>query len=165
MNRQDFYIRTIRRCCPQLEVETVRLERSGQYNDAMVVNEALVFRFAKTNGGGKSLQRETTVLRAVQRFITLNVPGSTFFDETPDSGGAAFMGYELTPGCPLSVVELNGITDDGVMDRLAGQLALFLRESYQVPKKSISTDFSPRMIPGSTGRRCMTKSRANSSSI
>ena len=47
MDRTSNYIQQIKKQAPDLQIETVSLNQQGQYNDILIVNSELIFRFAK----------------------------------------------------------------------------------------------------------------------
>ena len=45
MNKQKLYLQNIRRACPDLHISSVASNDQGQYNDVLIVNAELIFRF------------------------------------------------------------------------------------------------------------------------
>ena len=88
----EICLREIRRCCPDLVVETVQLG-GGEFNDVLVVNKTLIFRFPRSVDGVKRLQVELAALGAIQGHVSLRVPDPTFVGENMQTPGRAFLGY------------------------------------------------------------------------
>jgi aminoglycoside 2''-phosphotransferase len=90
-----------------------------------VVNEDLVFRFAKDENGQRMLQAETQILDRIRPHLTLAVPEP--FYSSHDA-----MAYRLLPGQTLSRQVLTKLNET-TQQRVADQLAEFLRELHGVP--------------------------------
>jgi aminoglycoside 2''-phosphotransferase len=133
MNQTQTYAQTIQRAYPDLAVETTSLNRDGQYNDVLVVNEALIFRFAKVPAALQTLRRETTILRSIRQHITLDIPNPVYCNLETTAIGEAFVGYPMIAGEPLWYDLFRTLDDPEVLDRIACQLATFLRELHAIP--------------------------------
>ena len=57
------YKERIREIAPQIVFESVRLNQDGLLNDIVIVNDELIFRFAKRDFYFKNLQDEAAILR------------------------------------------------------------------------------------------------------
>ena len=57
MDFELVYVQRIREIYPDLSIETIRLNQQGQYNDVIIINNAIVFRFAKYPAAIKTLQQ------------------------------------------------------------------------------------------------------------
>ena len=127
------HARRIREVYPDLVIATVRPIEAGQYNDVLLVDGELIFRFPRFAEGVRTLATETAILRGLRGAITLPIPDPIY--RSLDSGivGQAFTGYRLIPGEPLWLDTFRAIDDEATLDRLAGQLATFLRELHGVP--------------------------------
>lgn len=109
----------------------IRLTR-GQFNDVLIVDDALVFRFPRTAAAASMLQTEVDLLRALQGRLPLPIPNPEIvhLGSGPSEGG--FAGYPFLPGEPL--------TRETVLARscaeaaqIAGQIADFLRTLHAIP--------------------------------
>jgi aminoglycoside 2''-phosphotransferase len=120
----------IRAAFPALRLSSVRLDPDGLVNTVVIVNEEWVCRFAKDERGLQALAHEAQVLDLVRRHVALAVPA--FEHQEPD-----FVAYRLIQGRPLyrhDLVELN----DRQQDRLAEQLATFLRQLHAIPQAELA---------------------------
>lgn len=132
----------VRESYPELEIAGLRLiEGDGQYNELLVVNESLIFRFPRYAPGVKTLQREIAFLGRIQGRTTLPVPDPEYLSHNGATPGRAFMGYRMIPGEPLWRERLQAIEDEETLQRLADQLALFLKELHSIPVGDAVADF------------------------
>jgi aminoglycoside 2''-phosphotransferase len=116
---------------PALSVATVRRLGEGQNNDVLVVNGALIFRFPRYAQGIAALEREVTILRALQGRLPLAIPTPRYVALTPRLVGRVFMGYPLLPGAPLEPTVLAHL-DEAEVATLARGLGDFLRHLHQI---------------------------------
>ena len=126
------YAKHIHDVYPEVVVLTVRLIDQGQNNDIIVVNENLIFRFPRYEGGITPLQREVGLLRALQDRVPVAIPNPTYTSFTPRIVGRVFMGYRLIDGVPLQRETLATLDHTGARALIA-QLADFLRCLHHVP--------------------------------
>jgi aminoglycoside 2''-phosphotransferase len=133
MKQLQAYTQSIHRAYPNLAIDTACLNREGQYNDVLVVNEALIFRFAKYPAALQTLRREVAILRSIREHITLRIPEPIYHTLETPSIGKAFVGYPMIPGKPLWRELFQTIDDPAVLERIACQLATFLRELHAIP--------------------------------
>ncbi len=131
MSKLD-YVQKIQKYYPSLTIDSAKFNQDGQYNDVLIVNESLVFRFAKVQAAIKTLGREVLVLRNLQDHISLRIPNPTYVNIEPEIIGDVFVGYEIIPGEPLWRDQFAQITSADVRKRLAIQLASFLQQLYQI---------------------------------
>lgn len=140
MDKQAIYLQRIHRSYPNLEVKTARLTEGGDFNDILIVNETLIFRFPRSVEGIERIEIEMAVLQAIQGRITLQVPNPTFASEVTRTVGEVFMGYEMIPGEQLQH-HLETIAHNSyVRQKLADQLVTFLRELHGVPVNALGLD-------------------------
>ncbi|MBV7340051.1 phosphotransferase [Chloroflexi bacterium TSY] len=133
----DQYVIEIQKGYPELAIENAYLNEDGQYNDVVVVNDALIFRFAKFPESVKTLQRETTILLSIQNYISLDIPNPIYQNlegRTPDQ---TFVGYPMISGTPLWHEYYQEIRDESVLDTMADQLATFLKELHSIPVQGV----------------------------
>ena len=133
MNGEQAYAQTIQRVYPDLEVKTAYLNREGQYNDVLVVNGALIFRFAKVPAALQTLRRETAILGSIREHITLEIPNPVYHNLQTSTIGEAFVGYPMIAGKPLWRDLFQTIDDPEVLETVSCQLATFLRELHAIP--------------------------------
>jgi len=132
----EIYERRIREICPQLTLKSVSLNKEGLLNDVVIVNDELVFRFAKREFGYKDPQEEANVLHFLKKYITLPVPNP--FYQSADA-----LAYPLIPGVTLRrdvLMRLSEVDQQAIAD----QLAQFFKELHSVPVNE-ATDFKVLM--------------------
>lgn len=127
------YLRSIHQAYPDLPIVSARFNEEGQNNAVLILNEEFIFRFPRYPVNLKELEIELAVLTGIRDRITLNIPKPLFTRLDAPAGGQAFMGYRLIPGTHLWRETLAAIQDTQVLDRLADQLAGFLKELHSVP--------------------------------
>jgi aminoglycoside 2''-phosphotransferase len=125
MKELDDYAKRILEICPDLTVKSLRLNSDGLLNDVVIVNDELVFRFAKRDFGYKDPQEEANLLHFLNKYITLSIPSP--FYQGPDT-----LAYRLIPGSTLRRDILLRLPEDD-QQTVADQLAQFLKELHGVP--------------------------------
>lgn len=103
---------------PDLVIEHFEVNHEGLVNDVVIVNQRLVFRFAKNANAAAILDTEMKILDLVRPRIGLSVP-------TPLYRSADTVVYPLLTGKPLLRAMLTGMTAE-TQKRLAQQLGSFL---------------------------------------
>lgn len=141
MEKIQGYVEQIRKSFPELGIKSAEINQDGQYNDVLVINESLIFRFAKVQDAIRTLRREVTVLGHLQARISLPIPNPAYVNLDSKIIGEVFVGYPMIPGTPLWRKNFQKITRSDVKQRMALQLAAFLRELHQVPIHEISLEF------------------------
>lgn len=130
MEPQQPYLQRIRDRFPQLPLSSVRAIHDGLVNEVLIVNEALVFRFPKNDHWAKTLlANEIKVVNLLHHYVELPIP--TFEQATAD-----LVVYKLLPGRPLQRHDILGL-DEAEQERLAEQLATFLRQMHHVPLAAV----------------------------
>lgn len=137
MDKEQIYVQRIREIYPDLSIETISLNQQGQYNDVIIINNALVFRFAKYPAAIKTLQQETVILRGIQDYITLNIPNPIYHHLEAQTVGEVFVGYRMIPGKTLWYEDFQAIDNPATIDTMAVQLATFLRELHAIPVEEV----------------------------
>jgi aminoglycoside 2''-phosphotransferase len=123
---------------PDLPITSVRLHTTeGQFNDILVVNEELIFRFPRSPHVAATLAVETELLARLQGHLPLPIPNPIFQAREPQTGGLLFMGYQMLPGAPLWRETIDTLVEDRVLDRLATQLAEFLSALHTLPAAAL----------------------------
>lgn len=143
MNTVEYYTREIKRYCSNLLIESIAINQDGQYNDVLIVNNELIFRFAKVADAIKTLQQEVTILRCIQNHITLPIPNPIYENVTTSVVGEAFIGYRMIPGKPLWFEDFEAIAEPEAFKRIAEQLGGFLRELHHIPIQKMIPDELP----------------------
>lgn len=137
MPKTSLYTQQITQHYPNLRIETIAFNQDGQYNDVLIVNDALVFRFAKVAPAIKTLQQEIIIQKSLQNHISLAIPNPIYHNVNTDVVGEAFVGYEMIPGKPLWVENFKSIIDPNKIKKIAAQLAGFLKELHHVSVNEI----------------------------
>ncbi|MDX1686930.1 MAG: aminoglycoside phosphotransferase family protein [Candidatus Promineifilaceae bacterium] len=143
MTLSEQYVDQIGRIYPHLSLESVELLAGGQYNDVLLVNEAVLFRFPKVPSAVTALKREVAVLSIIHPLLPLPVPEPLYVNGQNQGVGAAFMGYPRLPGESLWRADLEAIRDETILARMARQLAEFLLALHDVPL----AEFDPAAVP------------------
>ena len=137
MNRERAYVESICKVYPDLAIETATLNQEGQYNDVLVVNEALIFRFAKYPAALQTLLREVAILESVRDYVTVEIPNPIYRNLETAAIGEAFVGYPMIAGRPLWRDLFQTIDDLEALETLACQLGTFLCELHSIPVKQV----------------------------
>jgi aminoglycoside 2''-phosphotransferase len=136
-NKAANFTHIIRIFYPSLEICSVQLNEEGQYNDILILNEELIFRFPRYAPAIQALRDEAAILCLVRKHVSLPVPDPEFLIVEPPEPGKVFMGYRLIPGEPFWRELQNSILDEKVVCRIAHQLATFLLELHRIPPELI----------------------------
>lgn len=138
MLKQDLYAQTIQNNYPQLKIKSARPhENEGQFNDILIINETYVFRFPRYPVGLETLSAELNVLDSIQGRTTLPIPNPIYRSAKPDQLGETFMGYHMLPGRALWRQLFNTIKDEETLQKIADQLAQFLRGLHNIPLETL----------------------------
>ncbi|MBI1255988.1 MAG: phosphotransferase [Chloroflexi bacterium] len=128
MRRASNYVDQIRTVYPELIIHSSRLlTNGGQFSIVLFVNDALVFRFPRSEAVARSMARELTILAALQGKTTLPIP-NPIYQHVAD-GLPAFMGYPLIYGDPAQSDTFASV-GESVLKRVAAQIVEFLREVH-----------------------------------
>ncbi len=123
------YLARIQADAPELHVASARLNSDGMMNDVVVVNDDLVFRFAKSEHAKTLLAYETQLLYVIARHVTVPVPHIERCTDT-------YMHYRFVPGIPLYRHTLLR-ADAAMQDLLAHELATFLQQLHAIPLSDV----------------------------
>ncbi len=140
MDKQETYLKTLFEFYPGLPIRNAHLHKDGQYNDILIINDEIIFRFPRYAEGVQSIQNEVRILSRIQGYTTLPIPNPIYTSKDEQRLGKIFMGYRMLPGEPVWLEILQNIDDDEVLQRLAVQLAGFLKELHSIPVERIGTD-------------------------
>lgn len=134
MDRQEAYLKQILKRYPELVIHSVSFQpREGQFNDILVINDKLVFRFPRRQRIADNLAIEKAILARIQRGVPLSVPRPTYSSVNTTKVGEVFVGYPRIPGRSLKVETIGQIRERYVRRYLAEQLANFLRALHNFP--------------------------------
>jgi aminoglycoside 2''-phosphotransferase len=141
------FLAQLRAAYPSLEIGAAHLRAGeGQFNDVLIVNDALVFRFPRSAAVARTLERETALLLRLAGRLPLPTPNPTFQGRDLETGALAFIGYAMLPGEPLPNSALGAVGDEAALDRMAAQLAGFLRELHAL----LPLEVTPKAAPQGT---------------
>jgi aminoglycoside 2''-phosphotransferase len=140
VDKQEAYLQTISETYPHLPIRKASLQQGGQYNDILILNDEIIFRFPKYSEGMRSLQDEVRILRRIKPYITLPTPDPIYASQVGGRPGKTFVGYPILAGEPLWRATLQSIGDESVLQRLATQLAGFLKELHRLPLENTDQD-------------------------
>lgn len=118
---------------PQFLIKQLRLNEQGQNNDVLIVNEEWIFRFPKFVQEIQTLKHESALLTRLQPHITVAIPNPIYQQLSTEQIGQVFMGYKLLPGEPLWMKNFQRIQEPAHLEKLAHQLAYFLRQLHTLP--------------------------------
>ncbi len=110
---------------PGLEVQSAVISDEGLMNDVLVVNDELIFRFAKSDESAAALHSECSLLAHIRPYLMQDIP-----QPLADSEDA--MVYRMLPGVPLTR-ELLATLEKTTIQSLADQIAEFLRRLHSIP--------------------------------
>jgi aminoglycoside 2''-phosphotransferase len=145
--RRAEYIASIHAAYPALRIEGIRLNDEGQYNNILIVNDELIFRFPRHAEGIEKLEREIALLDRIRPALPLPIPEPIYRRLVPRAVGQVFAGYRMLPGEPLWRETFAAITDPAILRRLATQLAAFLHDLHTTP-----TDHLAALVPADDWR-------------
>ncbi len=128
------FLQRIRTIMPDLRIEHFEINQEGTLNNVVIVNQDLVFRFAKNEAYARTLQTEIRILDFIRPKLDIRVPA-------PIYTSADCMVYPLLPGQPL-LRKAMGSLDQNAQQRIADQLGNFLIQLH-----SLDTSSSPEEIP------------------
>jgi aminoglycoside 2''-phosphotransferase len=131
------YTQTIKLHYPEIKVISALVNQDGQYNDVVILNDSLVFRFAKVPDAIKTLQYEVIVQKSLQGKLPLQIPDPIYAQVETDVIGEAFVGYPMINGVPLWLENYKTITNPSSRTRMAFQLAEFLKEFHRFSVETI----------------------------
>ncbi len=130
MEIPDRYLDIIHGQLPNLDSNTLRMNRDGLVNDVVIVDARWVFRFPKTDEGKRAQARESRILDVVRQSVEMPVPAFTRLSD-------AAVVYPIISGVPLD--RNRWLRQSGaVQDQLAEQLAHFLRQLHSIPVETLA---------------------------
>lgn len=129
MNSNELkYMELIKRKYPQLDLSKIEFNKTdGSYSDIAIVNNDVVFKFAKYDWSAVYLRNEADVIRFIQNFITLPLPDVEMVEQNVSK-------REFIKGSPLYRDILLKL-DYHTQDAIARQIATFLYQLHTIPVK------------------------------
>jgi aminoglycoside 2''-phosphotransferase len=130
------YQAAIHATAPALRIETIIPLGAGQYNDVLLVNGDLIFRFPRHAEEVGELRAEVALLRGLRGRLPVAIPDPIYVWLAAPVGEAC-VGYPRLPGEVLTPALLATGVAAGVVDALAQQLAGCLRALHEVPAEAL----------------------------
>ena len=128
-------VNRIRECFPDLQILSTDANHDGLVNDVVIVNNELVFRFPKDSLGIQSLDKKQVILKLVRQRVDMPVPVL----ERPATDLSV---YPIIRGHTLQAFAFD-LQEETVQDRLARQLADFLRQLHAIPPEELVAQHIP----------------------
>jgi aminoglycoside 2''-phosphotransferase len=102
---------------PHLQVRSLRAGEDGLVNDVLIVNQELVFRFARTEAARQGLEREAQMLALVRPRVSLAVP--EIVQQQHDCMVCRFIpGVPLDRSAPACAGRVDQASDSGAIGRV-----------------------------------------------
>ncbi|WP_226577827.1 phosphotransferase family protein [Halobacillus litoralis] len=130
---KNIYKERIREVFPDLKINQVEINDTGQNNDVIIVNNTLVFRFPKYIEGIKKLEKETKVLDHIKGKVSLPISYPQYRSFDPYEVGKVFTGYPFIQGTPLWPQTMNEINNEEQIQDISSKLVEFLSELHFQP--------------------------------
>ena len=141
IDKEILCLRAIREAYPGLDIHAARLHSGeGQFNDIIVINDDLIFRFPRYEESIRDFLREIEILQKLQGHLSLPIPEPIYVSSGSSSVGHVFMGYKLLPGKPLLRDVLNTVSDESTLETMALQLAEFLHGLHYLSPAALGLD-------------------------
>lgn len=136
----------LKRHLPELTFhEARRLPATGQFNHVLSLDERWICRFPKSAQVAADLDHELRILPRLQGLLPLAIPEPKYSARDPESGLPLFMAYRMLPGQPLLRKRFAEIqNDDHVLERIAIELAGFLRRLHAIAPASVGLEAQPQ---------------------
>jgi aminoglycoside 2''-phosphotransferase len=138
MKINPHHLERIRTYYPELSSSAVQVVAEGLVNDILIINNERVFRFPKAEWAREDQRREVKILNLVREYVDMPVPA---FDRIEDD----FVTYPLIPGESLLQDDILRL-DRRDQDRLAEQLANFLRQLHGIPAAILEIQEIPQSV-------------------
>jgi aminoglycoside 2''-phosphotransferase len=130
MDTPQPYLARIRECLPNVPIVTTRFNRDGLMNDVVVLNEAIVVRFAKDEWARGALTQERAILGLIRHYVQLPTP------HVEQLHGDVMI-YPFIAGVPL-VQDLLLRLPVASQEHMAEQLARFLGQLHRIPADALA---------------------------
>ncbi len=148
LEKQWAFVEAISAAWPDIHIGSARLQaHDGEFNDILVVNEELIFRFPRRSENIPAFLREIKRLLKLEPILPLPVPRPIFDSGPATRLGQVFMGYRLIPGQPLDVEALEVPENEDLLQILAEQLAGFLTALHPLAPAMAGLDLPIMEMP------------------
>lgn len=135
----ELLLKQIQDIMPDLEIKEVKLNQDGLINDVVIINNELVFRFAKTEKYAEYMNIELNILDLVRGRLGVEVP-------TPMFRGKGVAVYPFLSGEPLNREDILKASTD-VQAQLAKQLGIFLYGLHTTDVSNSGWEIPATMAP------------------
>jgi aminoglycoside 2''-phosphotransferase len=125
----------IRLAYPTLEFQSLQVLTEGQFNQILLINNELIFRFPRYAHVMDECEMRQATIDQIRSYLPLPVPEILY--QSPNTGipGEVFSVYRMLPGKPLYRESLQTIGSEDVLQRLAEQAAAFLKALHGINPK------------------------------
>jgi len=137
-NNEQF-LQHVHEIMPKLDIREYQVNQDGLINDIVIVNNELVFRFAKTEKYAEYMDIELNILDLVRGRLGVDVP-------TPTYRGKGVAVYPFLSGEPLNREDILKASTD-VQARLAEQLGVFLHGLHTTNVSNADWEIPTTMAP------------------
>jgi aminoglycoside 2''-phosphotransferase len=122
---------------PALEIQSLQVLNEGQFNQILLINDELIFRFPRYVHVMDQWEIRQAAMDQIRPHLALPVPEILY--QSPNTGipGEVFSVYRMLPGKPLYRAELKSIEREDVLQRLAEQAAGFLKSLHCIDLKQL----------------------------
>lgn len=151
MTKLASYVAAIHNVLPDLEITSARLQAGGQYSDALLINNQLVFCFPLYT----DLTQEVAILKSLRGRVPLAVPNPIHVHPGSTAQEQSFFGYRRIGGEIVTADEIETTYDAATCDRLAAQIAQFLKALHSHPVAEV--DFELHVHDGPADYAAMYK--------
>ena len=147
-DRKTDYLETIHTTFPGIDIHSARpLSHDGEFNDILIINDELVFRFPRFAENLPGFLREIQLLAKLQAHLPLPIPDPIYTSATTTGLGKVCMGYRLIPGQPLYPEMMNNFKNEVILLGLARQLADFLSVLHHLTPATLGLDVPSQNMP------------------
>ena len=129
----------IREILPDVEIQSVEIHQEGLVNDVVIVNDAWVIRFTKTEFARELMNIEYHLLNFLDPQLTLSIP-------KPEKIGQDVLVYPHLKGRDFTR-EIWAGASAGQQQALADQIGQFLQELHRLPIGSVDWDVPHTLAP------------------
>jgi aminoglycoside 2''-phosphotransferase len=134
LNTNDLLHR-IKQYFPDLEIHHLVSIESGQFNQILLVNNELVFRFPRYVHSMDQWEIRQSMLDDIRPQLPLPVPEIIYQSPNNHIPGEVFSVLRMIPGIPLYRDRLAAIDNEDVLQHLAEQAAGFLKALHSIDVK------------------------------